>query len=130
VTALTALEGIVPSATLPMQQVLGISLVQLAVDVGLQPSKGATKRLIQGGGLRLNNIKVLSDEATVSMADIVDGRLLLLAAGKKKQVIDIGHLMRKYLRVRIPHHVIYSSFMLVLTKANYEEGLHCGGGHV
>ena len=87
VTALTALEGIVPSATLPMQQVLGISLVQLAVDVGLQPSKGATKRLIQGGGLRLNNIKVLSDEATVSMADIVDGRLLLLAAGKKNKLL-------------------------------------------
>jgi tyrosyl-tRNA synthetase len=67
--------------------VLGVSLVELVVKVGLQPSKGATRRLIKGGGLRLNNTKVSSEEATIQEGDIVDGKLLLLSAGKKNKLL-------------------------------------------
>ena len=87
VNTLSALQDIVPSASLSVSDVLGVSLVELVVKVGLQPSKGATRRLIKGGGLRLNNTKVSSEEATIQEGDIVDGKLLLLSAGKKNKLL-------------------------------------------
>jgi len=86
-TALRTMVGLVPSAELPLEEVVGQSLVQLVVKVGLQPSKGATKRLIQGGGLRMNNNKITDDETTVTANDLVDGSLLLLACGKKNKLL-------------------------------------------
>ena len=43
--------------------------------------------LTQGGGLRVNNKKVGEEGATVGQGDLVDGRLLLLAAGKKNKLV-------------------------------------------
>ena len=87
VQALSTLRGVVPSADLPMSKVIGLNIVDLVVEVGLQPSKGATKRLIKGGGLQLNNVKVMSDELTVCPDDVIGGKLLLLAAGKKNKLL-------------------------------------------
>lgn len=87
VQALSTLRGVVPSADLPMSKVIGSNIVDLVVEVGLQPSKGATKRLIKGGGLQLNNVKVMSDELTVCPDDVIGGKLLLLAAGKKNKLL-------------------------------------------
>ncbi len=41
----------------------------------------------QGGGLRLNNGKVEDESAVVAEVDLIDGRLLLLAAGKKNKLV-------------------------------------------
>jgi len=43
--------------------------------------------VLQGGGLRVNNAKVEDEGATVAEADLIDGRLLLLAAGKKNKLV-------------------------------------------
>lgn len=47
--------------------------------------------MIKGGGVRLNNVKVEAELQTVTEEDLIDGRMLLIAAGKKnKMVIRVG----------------------------------------
>ena len=86
---LEALAGDVPSVTLGRSLVLSgaFTVAELAVASGMQPSKGAARRLIKGGGVYLNNAKVADEAAAVGAADAVDGKLLLLACGKKNKVL-------------------------------------------
>ncbi len=91
-TALDAevLESIAKDMTshaLPLSDVVGQKVVDLIVKVGLQPSKGEARRLIKNGGVYLNNQKLLDDNFSVAQKDLIDGRLLLIAAGKKNKVL-------------------------------------------
>ncbi len=43
--------------------------------------------LLQGGGVRVNNDRVSSDEHVLSEEDLIEGRLVLLAAGKKNKML-------------------------------------------
>ncbi|KAL6865391.1 hypothetical protein ACP4OV_016542 [Aristida adscensionis] len=84
------IEGIaddVPSCSLAYDQVLKAPLVDLAVSTGLLASKSAVKRLIKQGGLYLNNMRIDSEDKLVEEDDIVDGRVLLLSAGKKNKMV-------------------------------------------
>lgn len=45
------------------------------------------KRLIKGGGVYLNNAKVTEQDKVVQAEDLIDGKLLLLAAGKKNKML-------------------------------------------
>ena len=84
---LEAVAGDAPTAARPRSAVLGANVVDLLVDVGLQPSKGAARRLVAGGGVRLNNVKVESAERVLEEGDLVGGRLVLLASGKKNKLL-------------------------------------------
>jgi len=64
----------------------GISILDLFVESGLTASKGETKRLIKGGGAKLNDAPVTDQNATASNADLSDGHLKL-SAGKKKHAL-------------------------------------------
>jgi tyrosyl-tRNA synthetase len=84
------IEGIaddVPSCSLAYDQVLKSPLIDLAVSTGLLTSKSAVKRLIKQGGLYLNNIRIDSEDKLVEEGDIVDGKVLLLSAGKKNKMV-------------------------------------------
>ncbi|KAL6657354.1 hypothetical protein ACP70R_005134 [Stipagrostis hirtigluma subsp. patula] len=84
------IEGIaddVPSCSLAYDQVLKSPLVDLAVSTGLLASKSAVKRLIKQGGLYLNNGRIDSEDKLVEEDDIVDGKVLLLSAGKKNKMV-------------------------------------------
>lgn len=84
------IEGIaedVPSCSLAYDQVLNLSLVDLSVSAGLFDSKSAARRLLKQGGLYLNNSRVDSESKKVEEEDIVDGKVLLLSAGKKNKVV-------------------------------------------
>ena len=84
---LEAIAGDAPSATLPRGAVVGVALVDVMVAAGLQPSKAAGRRRIAGGGVRLNNARVEAEGAVVGEGDLIEGRLLLLAAGKKNKLL-------------------------------------------
>jgi tyrosyl-tRNA synthetase len=43
--------------------------------------------LIKGGGARVNNVKVEDEGKVIEEGDVVDGRVLLLAAGKKNKLL-------------------------------------------
>mmetsp|Transcript_34550 Transcript_34550/g.136118 ORF Transcript_34550/g.136118 Transcript_34550/m.136118 type:complete len:82 (+) Transcript_34550:1364-1609(+) len=76
-----------PNVNLEKENVLGKSVVDVLVNAGLQNSKGEARRLIKNGGGYINNAKVTSAEATVNETDLIEGRLLLLAAGKKSKML-------------------------------------------
>jgi tyrosyl-tRNA synthetase len=61
----------------------GVSVVELFHRSGLVASKGEARRLIRGGGARLNEAKVDDEAMQVGIAHLVDDRLLL-SAGRKR----------------------------------------------
>ncbi len=77
----------VPSATLPPASVLGAPLVQVAVESGLCQSRGEARRLIENGGLYLNNRRVGDVAAVLDAAAVIDDVLIVLRSGKKRYQI-------------------------------------------
>jgi tyrosyl-tRNA synthetase len=74
----------VPSAVLPRGKIAeGIGIVDLLVASGLCTGKGAARRLIDGGGIYLNNLRVDSADRVAAEDDLVGGAALVLRQGKK-----------------------------------------------
>jgi len=86
-TMLEALTQDIPTCSLPYSQVIGAGVLDLFVTSGLASSKGEARRLIQNGGAYLNNIKVEKESACVDIEQLIDGRFLLLAVGKKNKLL-------------------------------------------
>ena len=84
---LEALAEVIPTSELKLDEVLGQPVVDVMALAGLQKSKGEAKRLVKGGGARLNNVKVESEDAVVGEADVIEGRVMMLAAGKKNKML-------------------------------------------
>lgn len=81
---LLAVLSNVPSAALSRDAVAAQPVVDVAAAAGLCKSKGEARRLVQSGGLYVNNVRVADVAATVAETDIIDGRLLVLRSGKKR----------------------------------------------
>lgn len=75
------------SATLSEEEVVGKKLIDILVQVGLQPSKSEARRLVRNGGVYVNNEKIQDENANILQNDLIDGRLLLIAAGKKNKIL-------------------------------------------
>jgi tyrosyl-tRNA synthetase len=82
-------DGLLVGEALPTVEVArselgrGLSVVELLRRSGLVPSNGEARRLIRGGGARLNEVKVEDEAMQVGLDHLVDGRLLL-SAGRKR----------------------------------------------
>lgn len=76
-----------PSRTVPSSDIIDAKLVDLIVKIGLQPSKGEAKRLIRNGGVYVNNQKIEDENQSLVKNDLIDGKMLLLAVGKKNKVL-------------------------------------------
>jgi len=64
----------------------GAPIAELVVHAGLEPSKGAARKALEAGGVYLNNVRV--DLArTVTSADLLFGKHLLLRKGKKSYAV-------------------------------------------
>ncbi|MBQ9431234.1 MAG: tyrosine--tRNA ligase [Kiritimatiellae bacterium] len=80
------LEGIfanVKSATLPAAEVIGKSLIDVTAAAKMFASKGEARRMIQQGGVSVNNVKVPSIERVFVAEDLIEGRVAVLRSGKK-----------------------------------------------
>ena len=84
---LEAIAADSPSCTLDSSQVAGAGLVEVMVASGILSSKGEVRRMIKGGGVYLNNAKVTDQARVVAAEDLIEGKLLLLAAGKKNKML-------------------------------------------
>ena len=72
-----------PTATIERSVLIeGINILELLVRTGLTPSKGEGRRLIQQGGLYLNNERVDSIDRMVSESDLEDSGMII-RKGKK-----------------------------------------------
>jgi tyrosyl-tRNA synthetase len=86
-TARRTFEDGVAAETLPsVTGTLPAAAIDLAVAAGLAASKGEARRLIAGGGLRLNDEVVADAAAMITAADLRDGAAKL-SAGKKRHVL-------------------------------------------
>ena len=43
--------------------------------------------MVQGGGVRVNNRREEDEQATLAEEDLIEGRLVMLAAGKKNKLL-------------------------------------------
>ena len=79
-------EGL-PTLDIDKAEMASLSVIDAFVQSGLAASKGEVRRLIRGGGARLNN-QAISDEDRLLLADDfdTDGRAQI-AAGKKRRAI-------------------------------------------
>jgi tyrosyl-tRNA synthetase len=65
----------------------GIPAFELFTRVGLTASNGEARRLIRGGGARINDRVIEDEKWTVSLADISLQGVLKLSAGRKKHTL-------------------------------------------
>ena len=54
------------------------------------PSKGEMRKLVQGGGVSLNKEKLTAPDQTITAADLLDGKYLLVQRGKKNYYLLIA----------------------------------------
>lgn len=65
----------------------GITILDLFVETGLSDSKGEAKRLIKGGGARLNDAQITDIAMSVSSDALTEDGYIKLSAGKKKHAL-------------------------------------------
>ncbi len=65
----------------------GVALVDLLVRAGLAPSKGEARRLVQSGGVYVNNRRQADVAARVRVAEAIGGQLFVLRRGQRQQHI-------------------------------------------
>ncbi len=61
----------------------GYTAIDLLADTGMASSKGEVRRLIQGGGIYVNNSRVTDIGQTVSLDASIEGKFFVLRKGKK-----------------------------------------------
>ncbi len=92
-TARRTFEAGAVAETLPAHDVpraaleAGIPVVQLLAESGLSASRSEARRLIRGGGARLNDIPVADEAAILRLADLRDGAAKLSAGRKQHRLI-------------------------------------------
>ena len=73
-----------PSSTMARDQLAaGITLVDLLCQTELAPSKGAARRLLKGGGVYINNVRVSDTDMSVTTEHLGTETMMVLRAGKK-----------------------------------------------
>jgi tyrosyl-tRNA synthetase len=65
----------------------GIPAFELFTRVGLAASNGEARRLIRGGGARINDRVIEDEKCPVSLADISSQGMLKLSAGRKRHTL-------------------------------------------
>ncbi len=79
------LTSVVPTTTIATAALAaGLPLLDTLVAAGAQPSRGAARRLIQQGGLYVNDQRWADLERPLTQAETLFGRVVLLRLGKNK----------------------------------------------
>ena len=75
----------VPSTEIDKSKLVsdGFTLSDALVLSGLTPSKGEAKRLVQGGGIAVNNVRADDARKSISASDFIDGQVLVLRKGAR-----------------------------------------------
>ncbi len=79
---LDTLAGEVPSGAAP--RAFPTMLTDILASAGACSSKSEVRRLVKGGGLSVNGVKITEENASVSEEDILAGKYLFIRLGKKR----------------------------------------------
>jgi tyrosyl-tRNA synthetase len=86
-----AAGGDLPTHTVSTAELsAGVPILDVMVKLGLAESKGAARRLIQGGGAKLNDAKIDDESAVIKTADIVNGSAKISAGKKRHGLVKQG----------------------------------------
>ena len=77
-----------PQIELTAAEADGLGMVTALVRVGFAKSNGEARRLIRGGGARLNDVSVSDEDQVLQPADFDDGRAKI-SAGKKRHALIV-----------------------------------------
>jgi tyrosyl-tRNA synthetase len=84
---LQVMEGI-PTADYSLANLhSGVDIVSFLADTNIFPSKGEARKMVQGGGISINKIKVESIELALSESLLLNGKYLLVQKGKKNYTL-------------------------------------------
>jgi tyrosyl-tRNA synthetase len=64
-----------------------VGIVDLIARVQLAPSKGEARRLVQGGGVYVNNRRVADPQAKLTRADAIGGELFIVRKGQRQNYV-------------------------------------------
>ena len=78
-------EGL-PQETIGAGEVESLGMIAALVKVGFAKSNGEARRLIRGGGARLNDTAVTDEDFQLGAGDFIDGRAKI-SAGKKRHAL-------------------------------------------
>lgn len=82
---LTDIFSDVPSTTMARTALdAGIPVLDLVTQAGVMKSKSEARRLVNGGGLYVNNRRVDSIDRTVTRDDLASQHIMVLRSGKKR----------------------------------------------
>ncbi len=81
---LLAVAADIPRTTFDKNFTEACAVVDLFVETGLLRSKGEVRRLLDQGGIYINNERLTREQPQISENQLLFGRYLLLRAGKKK----------------------------------------------
>lgn len=81
----------VPSSDMPRANFEGegVTIIDLVVACGYATSKSAARRLIEAGGIYVNNRRVSGIHAMIGLSSLIDGQYLVLRKGAREY-----HLVR------------------------------------
>jgi tyrosyl-tRNA synthetase len=68
----------------------GMPAFEILRRAGLAASKGEARKLIRGGGARLNDVAFASETQPVTLEDVGEGGVIKLSAGKKRHALVRG----------------------------------------
>lgn len=69
---------------------VGMPVVDLFIEAGLGESKGDVRRLIKGGGAKINDVKIASADDAIGADAFMDGQIKLSAGKKRHALIKQG----------------------------------------
>ena len=75
-----------PQVAVSTSDAEGMTMIAALVAVGFAKSNGEARRLIRGGGARLNDSAIAGEEHALSASDFIDGRAKV-SAGKKRHAL-------------------------------------------
>ena len=79
-----------PQISLSAEEADGLGMIAALVKVGFAKSNGEARRLIRGGGARLNDVAINDEDHVMQDADFGDGRAKISAGKKRHALIVIG----------------------------------------
>ena len=68
----------------------GIPVFRLFAEAGLVKTNGEARRLVRGGGARLNNDVIQDENKLITQQDMVDGAIKLSAGKKHHVLVKVG----------------------------------------
>ena len=68
----------------------GIPAFRIFAQAGLVASNGESRRLIRGGGARVNDVAVSDEGLSIGLADMRDGAIKLSAGRKQHKLVRAG----------------------------------------